>query len=101
MRASTALDTWRDAAASAEEAIVSRKSIRRFLPKPVSRETVEHLLAVASRAPSGTNMQPWRVYVVTGAAKAALTAAILAERDGPDDNHTREYKYYPDKVFEP
>ncbi len=81
-------------AASAEEAITSRRSIRRFLPDPVTRETVEHLLAIASRAPSGTNIQPWKVYVVAGETKAALSAAILEAYDG-DEKFEREYNYYP------
>ena len=82
------------AAATAEEAITSRRSIRRFLPDPVDRETVEHLLAVAGRAPSGTNIQPWKVYAVAGEAKAALTAAILEAYDSGGE-YKREYKYYP------
>ena len=81
-------------AETVEEAITSRRSIRRFLPDPVERETVEHLLAVASRAPSGTNIQPWKVYVVAGEAKAALSAAILEAYDG-DEKFEREYDYYP------
>jgi nitroreductase len=85
-------------AATVEDAITSRRSIRRFLPDPVDRETVEHLLAVASRAPSGTNIQPWKVYVVAGEAKAALSATILeaydSVRDG-DEKFEREYNYYP------
>ena len=51
-----------------EEAIVSRHSIRAFLPTPVPRETIEAILAVAARAPSGTNTQPWHVTVLTGQA---------------------------------
>ena len=47
-----------------DEAITSRRSIRAFLPQPVAREVVEQILALASRAPSGTNTQPWRVYVL-------------------------------------
>ena len=81
-------------AATVEDAITSRKSIRRFLPDPVERETVERLLAVASRAPSGTNIQPWKVTVVAGAAKAALSAAVLEAYDG-GENPEREYNYYP------
>ncbi|WP_234815037.1 nitroreductase family protein, partial [Noviherbaspirillum denitrificans] len=38
-----------------------RRSVRAFLPEPVSRETVEEILAVARFAPSGTNIQPWKV----------------------------------------
>ena len=85
-------------AATVEDAITSRRSIRCFLPDPVGRETVEHLLAVASRAPSGTNIQPWKVYVVAGEAKAALSAAILEAYDSGqdgDEKFEREYNYYP------
>jgi nitroreductase len=77
-----------------EQAILTRRSVRSFLPDPVDRETVEHLLAVASRAPSGTNIQPWKVYVVAGDTKAALTAAILEAHDSGTE-YKREYEYYP------
>ena len=80
--------------ATVEEAITSRHSIRKFLPDPVDRETVEHLLAVASRAPSGYNIQPWKVHVVAGDTKAALTAAIFKAFDSGGD-YEREYEYYP------
>lgn len=81
----------------AEQAIVSRQSIRAFLPTPVPRELIERVLAVASRAPSGTNTQPWNVYVLTGAAKAALSQRVLAAYDDPQERatHTEEYAYYP------
>ncbi len=88
-------------AETAEQAIMTRRSIRRFLPDPVSRKTVEHLLAVASQAPSGVNMQPWRVYVVAGAAKDALSAAVLAAHDAGHSMEEREYNYYPPNFHEP
>ena len=81
--------------------MASRQSIRRFLPDPVARETVEEILALASRAPSGTNIQPWRVSVVTGAEKDALSADILEAHDDPNEEHKREYDYYPVKFSEP
>jgi nitroreductase len=85
-----------------EKAITGRKSVRAFLDKPVSRETVEHLLAVASRAPSGTNMQPWRTHVVAGEAKEKLSKAILDSfNSGGRSPSGSEYKYYPDQFFEP
>ena len=94
----TGLKNLNAPAATVEDAITSRRSIRCFLPDPVGRETVEHLLAVASRAPSGTNIQAWKVYVVAGEAKAALSATILeaydSVRDG-DEKFEREYNYYP------
>jgi len=80
-----------------DAAIVSRRSIRAFLPTPVAREDIEAILEVAARAPSGTNTQPWRVYVLTGAAKDSLSAAILAAYADPREaqRHTEEYAYYP------
>ena len=80
-----------------DAAITSRKSVRAFLPTPVPRETMEDILRVASRAPSGTNTQPWNVYVLTGEAKSALSNKILAAYDDPEeaDTHKEEYAYYP------
>ena len=51
------------------EAILTRHSMRAFRPDPVSDETVRELLELASRAPSGTNTQPWKVHVVRGAVR--------------------------------
>ena len=83
--------------AAVDAAITSRTSVRAFLPTPVPRETIEAILAVASRAPSGTNTQPWQVHVLTGAAKAALSAEIRAAFDDPAvrATHTEPYAYYP------
>jgi nitroreductase len=81
-------------------AITSRRSLRAFLPTPVPRATVEHLLDVAARAPSGTNMQPWRAHVMAGERLArfsdAVEAAFLA-----GVTEARDYRYYPDTFFEP
>jgi nitroreductase len=88
-----------DAAATraVDEAITSRHSIRAFLPTPVSRETIESILAVASRAPSGTNTQPWHVTVLTGEPLKSLSAKLVAAYDDPVERarHTEEYAYYP------
>jgi nitroreductase len=83
--------------AAVDAAITSRRSVRAFLPTPVPRETVAQILEVASRAPSGTNIQPWKVSVLTGDAKAALSHKILAAHDDPAERarHTEEYAYYP------
>ena len=80
-----------------DAAIGSRRSIRRFLPTPVPRETVEAILQIAARAPSGTNTQPWQVHVLSGAAKERLSARILAAYDDPAQaaQHTEDYAYYP------
>jgi nitroreductase len=89
-----------DAAALVDRAILSRRSVRRFLPTPVPRETVADLLAVASRAPSGTNVQPWQVHVLAGAEKRKLSAAILAKYEA-GEREGREFDYYPTEWFEP
>jgi nitroreductase len=83
--------------AAVDAAITTRRSLRAFLPTPVPRETVEQILAVAARAPSGTNTQPWRVYVLTGAAKAELSRKVAAAYDDPAERaqHSEEYAYYP------
>ena len=84
-------------------AITTRHSVRAFLPTPVPRDTVEAILAVASRAPSGTNTQPWKVHVVTGYPKAQLTAAVQRAFDDPRvaASHTEEYAYYPREWISP
>src|ERR1700742_4312867 len=84
-----------------DDAIASRRSIRRFLPTPVPAETVEAILDVSARAPSGTNMQPWRGYVLAGAARDALVTAVQAVFDAEEKGHVQEVQYYPDSFFEP
>jgi nitroreductase len=80
-----------------DEAITSRRSIRAFQPKPVDRADIEAILNVAARAPSGTNTQPWKVYVLTGAIKEKLSAEILRAHNDPalDKQHVEEFPYYP------
>jgi nitroreductase len=94
--------TERDTAA-VDAAITSRRSIRAFLPTPVPRATIEALLQVAARAPSGTNTQPWRVYVLTGAARDTLSAKLCAAYDDPVERarHVEEYAYYPTEWVAP
>jgi nitroreductase len=89
--------------AAVDAAITSRRSIRAFLPAAVPRETIEAILAVASRAPSGTNTQPWQVHVLTGDAKQRLSSAIRAAYDDPAAvmQHAEEYAYYPTEWVPP
>lgn len=84
-----------------DEAITSRRSVRRFLPTPVPMETVEAILDVAARAPSGTNMQPWRGYALAGEPKARLIEAVQAVFDATEPGHVQEVQYYPDEFFDP
>lgn len=91
---------------SVRAALYSRRSVRAFLDKPVARATVQDILHAASRAPSGTNMQPWKVYVLSGEAKRALSARVAALRvkepfrEGGATVYG-EYIYNPEPLFEP
>jgi nitroreductase len=92
-----------------DHALLTRRSVRGFLPTPVPRADIEAILAAASRAPSGTNIQPWHVYVLTGAVRDKVSAQVLAAHDedyarkqrGEAALHDQEYFYYPREWFEP
>lgn len=86
-----------EATSAVDEAITSRRSMRAFLPTPVPRATIEDILRVAARAPSGTNTQPWQVHVLTGEAKQRLSQRVRAAYDDPAERatHAEEYAYYP------
>ena len=81
--------------------ITSRKSVRAYKKDAVSPELLRHLLEMAMHAPSTTNTQPWKVYVLTGAALKRLTDAVCAAFDTEAEKHRSEYAYYPDKPLEP
>jgi len=83
-----------------EEAITGRQSIRAFLPKPVPRALIEKIMTIAGRAPSGSNVQPWRVWVLEGAVRDELCRDLVARYDR-NDVKEREYNYYPVKWREP
>jgi nitroreductase len=87
-------ETLRDAV---DWAIVTRRSIRAFLPQPVAREEIDSILRVASAAASGVNTQPWQVHVVMGEAKQRLSDAIAKVDNDPTlAKHLQEpYDYYP------
>lgn len=93
--------------AAVDAAITSRMSARAFTNQPVDRAVVEHLLQVASRAPSGTNCQPWRVYVLQGASQAQLVEQVCTAHDAIRANpalaaeYVEEYDYYPQKWISP
>ncbi len=90
-----------EVARSIDDAIRSRHSVRSFLDRPVSREAIEHILDVARYAPSGTNTQPWQVYVLGGEVKEALSGDILADYEVNPEREEREYEYYPTDWYEP
>ncbi len=85
-----------------DQAILTRRSVRAFLPRPVPRALVEEILAIAARAPSGTNVQPWKVIVLTGAARERLSRAIVAAADDPAQHGVGEtLRWYPERWPEP
>lgn len=86
---------------AAEAAILSRRSVRGFLPTPVDRATIAHLLDVAARAPSGTNMQPWRVIALAGDPLARFCAAVAEAFTSGAEAPATERRYYPHPMPEP
>jgi nitroreductase len=89
--------------AAVDAAIESRRSIRAFLPTPVDHATIERILAVSSRAPSGTNTQPWKVHVMTGNSLKTFCDTLMAAYDDPAQAalHREEYAYYPTEWVSP
>lgn len=92
---------------SVDEAINSRMSIRAFTPQSVPRELIAELLQIASRAPSGTNTQPWKVYVLQGDSRDTLVDKVCAAHEAMRANpalaaeYHEEYDYYPEKWVSP
>jgi nitroreductase len=86
-----------------DAALITRRSIRAFLPTPVPRADIEAILEAASRAPSGTNTQPWKVYVVTGESLEHLSRSLVAAYNDPqrDALYREEYRYYPQRWVSP
>jgi len=90
-----------------DEAIGSRRSMRAFTAQPVPRADIERILEVASRAPSGTNCQPWKVYVLQGVTRDTLVEKACAAHDAMRANpalaeeYKEEYDYYPQKWISP
>lgn len=83
---------------SVTDAVLARNSVRAFLPDAVDVEQVRDILAKASRAATGCNFQPWRIHVVTGAARDELSAAVLAKRYG-EGNEGPEYPVQPNPMW--
>ena len=79
------------------DAVAARKSIRAFLEKPVSDETIKTLLAKAARAPSGGNVQPWRIYVLNGKSMQSFKQYVTAQTE-PEEG---AYEIYPRNLPDP
>ncbi|WP_108661382.1 nitroreductase [Acuticoccus kandeliae] len=82
------------------EAILTRRSVRAFLDTPVDDAAIHRMLEAASRAPSASNMQPWKVHVLRGATLARVREALLGAHEDAVP-HSRELEYYPQDWFEP
>lgn len=86
---------------SVTQAISSRRSVRAFLPRAVDRAVVAELLELAARAPSGGNLQPWHVDVLTGAPLDALKAAVRTSLAARPAGEGLEFTIYPSPLPEP
>lgn len=86
-----------------DRVISSRHSVRAFLPTPVADEELRQILEVAARAPSGTNTQPWKVYVLQGQRLAQLATRLVQAHHDPhaQQRYTEEYAYYPRQWVSP
>ncbi|WP_433516911.1 nitroreductase [Nonomuraea sp. CA-143628] len=83
------------------EAVTSRRAVRGFLDRPVPRETLERVLTAAAWAPSASNLQPWRAYVVTGQPLAELKKRAGERVATGDPWDEREYETYPPELKSP
>lgn len=82
------------------EAIKSRKSVRQFTNQPVSENQVRELLDISKWAPSGGNLQPWKIQALTGAPLKLLVDDVAENlRTGVDE--PPEYNVYPPELTEP
>lgn len=90
-----------------DEAIQTRMSVRAFTPQAVAPETIQDILQLASRAPSGTNTQPWKVYVLRGSSRDSLVEKVCAAHESlrADPSlaaeYREEYDYYPEQWVSP
>ncbi len=77
------------------EAVITRRSIRQFIDKPVALATLQRVLTTAQRAPSGGNTQPWNAIIVTGDVLADITAKIKIKAQSAPMGEGGEYAIYP------
>jgi nitroreductase len=73
------------------EAVTSRRSVRGFTDEPVPQEVLERVLSAAAWSPSGSNIQPWNTYLVTGARLAELKKRAVERVANGDPWDEREY----------
>ena len=84
------------------EAIVSRRSIRAFLPTPVAGDVIRRIIETAARSPSGGNLQPWHIDIIAGEPlaelKATMQGRLLVDKA---EVETPEYDVYPKSLPSP
>ena len=85
----------------AYEAVTSRRAVRGFTDEPVSREVLERVLSAAAWSPSGSNLQPWNIYVVTGVPLAQLKCLATERVAAGDPWDEREFVMYPPVLKSP
>jgi nitroreductase len=101
------MSTTQHNVAAVDHAMTSRMSARAFTQQPVPRALIEEILQVASRAPSGTNTQPWKVYVLQGQSRDSLVEKVCAAHEAMSHNpelaknYQEQYDYYPAKWVSP
>jgi nitroreductase len=88
-------------AMSVSEAVAARKSVRAFTDAPVDVESVERILKDAAWAPSGGNLQPWRVWILAGDELAAFKDRIRERRSEFPMGQGPEYDVYPPELWDP
>lgn len=88
-------------AADVFEAARTRRSIRAYRSDPVPLDVLRDIVALGRHAPSGSNIQPWRVYVLTGRTLKRVGDAIRRAFVDDEPGHRRDYDYYTDPIFEP
>lgn len=85
---------------SVSDAVLTRHSLRAFTNQSVDDTVLKDIFEASARAPSGTNMQPWQVHLLTGETLASVSGALLTAYDN-DEPFEAEEPYYPDQFFEP
>src|SRR5215471_9160895 len=83
------------------EAVTTRRAVRGFTNEPVSREVLERVLSAAAWSPSGSNIQPWNIYVLTGEPLAELKTRAVEHVSHGDPWDERQYEMYPPALKSP
>ncbi|RAV18312.1 nitroreductase [Mycolicibacterium sp. GF69] len=83
------------------EAVTSRRAVRGFTDEPVAQDVLQRVLSAAAWSPSGSNMQPWRIYVVTGEPLQRLKKLATARVAAGEPWDEREFALYPPELKSP